>query len=163
MSFAALTAALAVIDPASPGLRHLVAVHTADALACYAAGLGTREGSAIADFYQREATGAASTMARTAGAAAVIRFTECDAIHVPSCVSPAAVAIPVALAYAGDPERYVAAVEAGFAIGVTFGEAVGGVSALAAGVWPTLFATPAIAAGTAAVATGSSARSPVMP
>jgi 2-methylcitrate dehydratase PrpD len=129
-------------------------LHAADALAALQAGLATREGRAIAAFHALPGTDDQARAIRAAGAAAVIRFTECDAIHLPSCVTPAAVALPAALAFARDAARLSTAIEAGMAAGVALGGAVGGARALAHGVWPTLLAAPVIAAVAAATALG---------
>jgi drug/metabolite transporter (DMT)-like permease len=87
MSVEELLHPLAALD--AEALAAPVWLHTADALACLAAGLATAEGASLAAFYGEE---------RVAGRAAVIRHTEADAIHVPTCLTPAAIAVPVALA-----------------------------------------------------------------
>lgn len=145
-------APLGAIDGCDPELRALVALHTADAMTCLAAGVEAREGAALAAFYRGAAAqGSCSMLDLAAGAAAVIRFTEWDAIHVPSCATPGAVAVPAALAFAGDIESYVSAVVAGHAVGVALAEAIGGVDALPE-TWPGLFAAPAVAAVSASIA-----------
>ncbi|KGD87387.1 MmgE/PrpD family protein [Rhizobium sp. YS-1r] len=148
-----LVSILSVIDGGDQKLRDLVSLHTVDALACLAAGAGSREGSSLLAFYRETGTGDAVSSA--AGASAVIRFTEWDAIHVPSCATPDPMAVPAALIFAGDYAAYVKAVAAGHAVGVAFSEAVGGVSALPE-TWPGLFAAPAVAAVSAAIALGLS-------
>jgi 2-methylcitrate dehydratase PrpD len=148
-----LVTILAVIDGRDHTLRDLVNLHTVDALVCLAAGSHAKEGASLLAFY-REA-GAGDAASSPAGASAVIRFTEWDAIHVPSCATPDAMAVPAALSFAPDDESYVKAVAAGHAIGIALSEAVGGVSALPE-TWPGLFAAPAVAAVSTAVALGLS-------
>jgi len=148
-----LVSILSTIDGGDKTLRDLVTLHTADALACLAAGAGATEGASLLAFYRE--TGAGDAVSSAAGASAVIRFTEWDAIHVPSCATPDAMAVPAALCFAQDVSTYVKAVAAGHAVGVAFSEAVGGVSALPE-TWPGLFAAPAVAAVSAAIALGLS-------
>lgn len=135
-------------------LGSLAGLHAADTLACLAAGAGTLEGRALAVFYA--GSGLCEPFASAAAAAAIIRLTEWDDIHVPSCVTPGSVAVPVALVLARDDVEFAASVCAGYGVGVALGEAVGGVSALPE-TWPGLFAAPAIAAITASTALGLSA------
>lgn len=142
---------------ARPGTRRdadAALLIAADALACLEGGLATGEGHAIAAFYAARGEDVDARAIRAAGAAAIIRFTECDAIHLPSCVTPAAIAVPSALAFAADPDRLSAAIGEGMAAGIALGEAVGGAASLAHGVWPTLLAAPAIAAVAVATALG---------
>ncbi|WP_105439834.1 MmgE/PrpD family protein [Neorhizobium sp. T25_13] len=148
-----LVSILLTVDGGDQKLRDLVNLHTVDALACLAAGAGATEGSSLLAFYRE--TGAGNAISSAAGASAVIRFTEWDAIHVPSCATPGAMAVPAALIFAQDYEAYVRAVAAGHAIGLALSEAVGGVSALPE-TWPGLFAAPAVAAVSAAFALGLS-------
>lgn len=153
MSLRHFADAFAALDGGQPALRGAATLHAADAIAALAGGLATREGAAIAAFYATAERSDAGRAARVAGAAAVIRFTECDAIHLPSCVTPAA-AVPAALLFASDARRFAAAVEAGMAMGIALGDGLGGAPALSRGVWPTLLATPAIAAAAGGVAMG---------
>ena len=148
-----LVSILAKIDGRDQSLGDLVTLHTVDALVCLAAGSVATEGASLLAFY-REA-GAGDAASSPAGASAVIRFTEWDAIHVPSCATPDAMAVPAALWFAQDQKTYVKAVAAGHAAGVALSEAVGGVSALPE-TWPGLFAAPAVAAVSAAIALGLS-------
>lgn len=146
-----LLAPLAAIDGRDRKLQGLAGLHAADSLACLIAGARTVEGRALAVFY--EESGLQPPLAPAAAAAAIIRHTEWDDIHVPTCVTPGAVAVPVALALTDSEEHFVAAVSAGYAIGVALGEAIGGVSALPE-TWPGLLAAPAISAVTASTALG---------
>lgn len=126
-----------------------VRLHTIDTLAALEIGIRTGEGRAIANHY-----GDGDEAMAAAGMAAVARFSECDDIEVPSCLTPGSIAVPVALLWALDPNHFDRAVEAGYGVGLALARACGGVEALAKGVWPTLLAAPAIAAVTAAVARG---------
>ncbi|WJR69123.1 MmgE/PrpD family protein [Neorhizobium sp. CSC1952] len=144
-----LVSILLTIDGGDRKLRDLVNLHTVDALVCLAAGAGAKEASSLLAFYRE--TGAGDAISSAAGASAVIRFTEWDAIHVPSCATPDAMAVPAALAFAQDYGTYVKAVVAGHSVGVALSEAVGGVSALPE-TWPGLFAAPAAAAVSVAIA-----------
>ncbi|MGK6313418.1 MmgE/PrpD family protein [Neorhizobium sp. DT-125] len=148
-----LVSILLAIDGGDRKLRDLVNLHTVDALVCLAAGAGVKEASSLLAFYRE--TGAGDAISSAAGASAVIRFTEWDAIQVPSCATPDAMAVPAALAFAQDYGTYVKAVAAGHSVGVALSEAVGGVAALPE-TWPGLFAAPAVAAVSAAIALGLS-------
>ena len=147
MSISALAECVATIRAESEHHRTAIGLHTADTLAVLGAGLKAREGERIARFF-----GGGDEAMRAAGMAAVIRFTECDDIHVPSCMTAGAIVIPVRSTFAVDSQSYARAVEAGYAVGLAFAQSVGGVRALAQGVWPALFAAPAVAAVTASVA-----------
>lgn len=144
-----LVSILLTIDGGRQEFRDLVTLHTVDALACLAAGADAKEASSLLAFYRQ--TGAGDAISSAAGASAVIRFTEWDAIHVPSCATPDAMAVPAALSFAQDLQTYIKAVSAGHAVGVALSDAVGGVSALPE-TWPGLFAAPAVAAVSAAIA-----------
>jgi 2-methylcitrate dehydratase PrpD len=127
-------------------LTRVAALHAGDALACLAAGAATDEGRALLEFYGFGSNGGE---ANPAGLAALVRMSEYDAIHVPSCLTPAIV-VPVGIALAPDIGTFVRALEISVGVGLCLAEALGGVEALERGVWPTLFAAPAMAA----VATG---------
>src|SRR5690348_12563782 len=147
MSIAALAAHAVGIRAGAEALRGAVALHAFDTLAVIAGGLTTREGAVIANFYA-----SSDPATRAAGLAAVARLTECDDIHVPSCMTPGSVAVPVALHFAKSEESFASAVEAAYATGIALAEAIGGVEALEHGVWPAVFAAPAVAAVACAVA-----------
>ena len=93
-------------------------------------------------------------ISEAAAASAIARLSECDDIHLASCVTPGSVVIPVALAFAGKSggEDFNRAVAAGYAAGIDLGMGIGGARALASGVWPTLVAAPLMAAVTASCA-----------
>jgi 2-methylcitrate dehydratase PrpD len=130
----------------------MMTLHVRDTLAAFLAGSATDEGRALSSFYGRngDATGYA------AGAAAIARASECDDIHLPSCVTPGAVVVPVALAFANNRSDadFARAIAAGYAAGLALGAGIGGAKALAASVWPTLLAAPLMAAVTASCLAG---------
>ena len=132
-----------------PGPPDVIDLHVKDTVAAFLTGLRTSDGRAIAGRH----TQISERTERAAAVAAIARLSECDDIDLASCVTPGAVVIPVALAFAGgaDASDFNRAVSAGYAAGLRLGAAVGGARALASGVWPTLFAAPAMAAVTAAV------------
>lgn len=136
----------AALDGDARGLFDAVRLHTADALACLTAARRTPEGAALDALFQ--------PYDRPGADAAILRYSEADSIHVPSCLTPAAVTVPVALACASDGPAYVRAVAAGTAIGLALANGVGGAAALGRGIWPTLLAAPAMASVTAGVAGG---------
>jgi 2-methylcitrate dehydratase PrpD len=136
--------------PSPPGAINL---HVKDTVAAFVTGLRSQEGRALAQLYGRRN----EPIEIAAAAAGISRLSECDDIHLASCVTPGAIVIPVALCFGSDPEHFERAVSAGYATGLTLGLAIGGAKALAAGVWPTLIAAPAMAAVTASVMSGHNA------
>lgn len=136
----------------APCPSDVINLHVTDALAAFFIGARTAEGRALSRFYRARADRAE----RAAAAAAIARLSECDGIHLASCVTPGAVVIPVALAFAdgSSADDFDRAVSAGYAAGLRLGTAIGGAEALAAGVWPTLLAAPLMAAVTASCLRG---------
>lgn len=137
-------------DPGDLDLR------VADVLGVAAAGLGTAEGRRLAAWYGPDPRSHAALVAGLA------RLTECEDIHLASCVTPGSTAIPVALALSAEADtaavgRFGPAVAAGYAAGIRLGLAVGGPRALEVGVWPTVLCAPFMAAVTAAVLRGADA------
>jgi 2-methylcitrate dehydratase PrpD len=130
--------------------RDIVQLHLTDTIAAIATGLKTREGKALAELYNSRSDPAALA----AAVSAIARLSECDDIHLESCVTPGAAVIPVALALAKGHEEFQRAVASGYAAGVSLGMAIGGMKALASGVWPTLLAAPLMAAVAASYARG---------
>src|SRR3982074_3626026 len=87
--------------------------------------------------------------------AATIRLSEVDDIHLPSCTTPSAAAVAVALSLAAhlercDPVLVASAIWAGTEVMTRMGQAVRGPEILYRGVWPSCFAAPLSAAATAA-------------
>jgi 2-methylcitrate dehydratase PrpD len=94
---------------------------------------------------------------RAGAVAACCRHTEIDDIHLASCTTPGAVAVPTALActQAGaDPEEALDSVIAAYEVCVGAGELLGGAYAAAAGTWPTRAVAPIAAAAGVARAFG---------
>jgi len=136
----------------TPSSPDVVGLHMIDTVAAFLAGARTKEGQALRDLYG----GRSDISEIVAAAAAITRLSECDDIHLPSCVTPGAVVVPVALALGGNRGdlQFHAAVAAGYAAGLRLGMAIGGARSLAHGVWPTLLAAPLMAAVTASCLSG---------
>src|SRR5215471_8528753 len=99
----------------APRSVDVTALHVNDTVAAFFAGAPTQEGRELARLY-----GADNDLAkRTAAAAAITRSSECDDIHLASCVTPGAVVIPVALAYGQNcaREAFEHAIAGGYAVG----------------------------------------------
>jgi 2-methylcitrate dehydratase PrpD len=93
--------------------------------------------------------------------AAAIRLTEIDDIHLPSCTTPSAGIVPVALMLAAreqkfDPGEVASAIWVGTEIMTRIGVAVRGPQILYRGIWPTYLAAPVAAAATSARLMGMS-------
>jgi 2-methylcitrate dehydratase PrpD len=125
----------------------LIERHVADTAAAFFAGARTSEGQALSQFYGTRT----DPSEKAAAVAAIARLSECDDIHLASCITPGAVVIPVALALGAhsDAAQFHRAVAAGYSAGLQLGIGLGGAKALAAGVWPSLMAAPLMAAVTA--------------
>jgi 2-methylcitrate dehydratase PrpD len=124
--------------------------HVADTLLAAAVGAWTEEGRQLRYVLPRD------SIADVAGmAAAVVRHTEIDDIHTPSCTTPSSVTVPTALTLAhargiSDPEHVASAIWVGTELLVRLGLAIDGARILYRGVWPTYFAAPLAAAAIAA-------------
>lgn len=126
--------------------RHLQRRHIADAIVAAVAGRHTAEGQALAGLPPGDLADAAGR------AAALIRHTEIDDIHLPSCTTPSSVAVGTALVLARGgwrPELVANGIWAGTEVMARFGAACDGPQILYRGVWPTLFTAPMAAAATA--------------
>jgi 2-methylcitrate dehydratase PrpD len=132
----------------APGPPDVIDLHVKDVVAAFFTSLRTRDGRTILQY--RESTDRAEL---AASVSAIARLSECDDIHLASCVTPGAVVVPAALALSDgrSADDFNRAVSAGYAAGTHLGTAIGGARALARGVWPTLFAAPVMAAITAAL------------
>lgn len=122
--------------------------HVADAAIAGVAGARTHEAAAFRDL------GAGGDDDAIAVAATIVRHSEVDDIHLPSCTTPSSVAVPVALMLAAelgdiDPARVADAIWVGTELVTRFGVAIDGANALYRGVWPTCVGAPL---GVAAVA-----------
>jgi 2-methylcitrate dehydratase PrpD len=87
--------------------------------------------------------------------AAAIRLTEIDDIHLPSCTTPSAGVVPVALMLAAQTQTFVpgeiaSAIWVGTEIMTRLGVAAHGPQILYRGIWPTYLGAPVAAAATAA-------------
>lgn len=133
----------------APATPDVIDLHVNDTLAAFLTGLRTKDGQAIVRRYGASV----DRSEQAASVSAIARLSECDDIHLASCVTPGAVVIPVALALSADrsPEDFNRAVLAGYAVGIHLGTAIGGARALSRGIWPTLFAAPVMAAVTASI------------
>jgi 2-methylcitrate dehydratase PrpD len=122
--------------------------HVADTLLAAAVGAWTTEGRHLRYVLPKHSLADAIGMQ-----AAVIRHTEIDDIHTPSCTTPSSVTVPTALGLAqagGDPERVASAIWVGTELMTRLGVAIDGPRILYRGLWPTYFAAPLAAAAVAA-------------
>ena len=124
--------------------------HVADTLVAAAVGAWTEEGRSLRYLLPTD------SIADVAGMqVAVVRHTEIDDIHTPSCTTPSSVTVPTTLAIAraggiSDPERVASAIWVGTELLVRLGLAIDGARILYRGIWPTYFAAPLAAAAIAA-------------
>jgi 2-methylcitrate dehydratase PrpD len=130
--------------------RERLELHLTDTVVAALAGACIPEGKALQNFGDVHAL--ADRIGRRAAA---IRLTEIDDIHLPSCTTPSAGIVPVALALAAsaqdfDAEVVASAIWVGTEIMTRIGAAVGGPQILYRGIWPTYLAAPVAAAATAA-------------
>ena len=129
--------------------RERLRLHLTDTVVAALAGARIAEGKALQNF------GDAHALADRIGRrAAAIRLTEIDDIHLPSCTTPSAGIVPVALALAASSQNFDAddiasAIWAGTEIMTRIGVAAGGPQILYRGIWPTYLAAPVAAAATA--------------
>ena len=132
--------------------------HVFDTVVAAAAGARTGEAHSLA------ALMSARALPEVIGQrAATIRLSEVDDIHLPSCTTPSASAVAVALSLAAeagrfDPVEVASAIWAGTEVMTRMGQAVRGPEILYRGVWPSCFAAPLAAAATAARMGGMGAR-----
>jgi 2-methylcitrate dehydratase PrpD len=124
--------------------------HVADTLLAATVGARTAEGRAL-----RAVLPKASLADAVGMQAAVVRHTEIDDIHLPSCTTPSSIAVPAALGLARaagvfDPERIASAIWVGTELITRLGAAIDGARILYRGVWPTYFAAPLGAAAVTA-------------
>jgi 2-methylcitrate dehydratase PrpD len=130
--------------------RERLRLHVADTAIASLAGASIPEGKSL-----RALTDSHALPARIARLAAATRLTEIDDIHLPSCVTPSAGVVPVALTLAAetanfDPGEIASAIWAGTEIAARLGLAVNGPQILYRGIWPTYLVAPVAAAAAAA-------------
>ncbi|HMG78347.1 MAG TPA: MmgE/PrpD family protein [Xanthobacteraceae bacterium] len=130
--------------------RERLRLHFIDTVVAAKAGARIPEGKAL------QSLGDDGALAvRIGRQAAAIRLTEIDDIHLPSCTTPSAGVVPVALMLAAqqqkfDPSEIASAIWAGTEIMTRIGVAVRGPQILYRGIWPTYLAAPVAAAATSA-------------
>lgn len=161
MADPALRALAAELTRPAPGPRdHALETLVADGVGALAVGAATPEGRAIAalaDTLGRGDDGRAwsrGALDELLVRVAVTRLTELDDIHRPTCTTPGSVVIPTAItlgaASSASPERFAAAVEAGYEAMTRLGRAIDGAHVVYRGVWPTQFAAAFAAAAVTA-------------
>jgi len=128
--------------------------HIADTVVAAAAGARTAEARSLAALL-----GARASLEIIGQRAATIRLSEIDDIHLPSCTTPSAAAVAVALSLAAKRQRFepvqvASAIWAGTEVMTRMGAAVRGPDILYRGVWPSCFAAPLSAAAAAARMSG---------
>ena len=121
---------------------------TADVVGIWSAARRTHEGQILETLFD------GSTDMKISGRSAIVRYSEADPINLPSCMTADCISVPVALSAASSAESYFRAITIGSAVGVRIARAAGGAGALSLGIWPSLFAAPAVAAVTDAIARG---------
>jgi len=124
-------------------------LHVTDTAVAALAGANIPEGKALQNLGDDGALAI-----RIGRQAAATRLTEIDDIHLPSCTTPSAGVLPVALALAAraekcDPAEVASAIWVGTEITTRLGVAVRGPQILYRGVWPTYLGAPLAAAATA--------------
>ena len=130
--------------------RERLRLHFIDTVVAAQAGARIPEGKAL------QSLGDDGALAvRIGRQAAAIRLTEIDDIHLPSCTTPSAGVVPVALMLAAqqqkfDPGEIASAIWVGTEIMTRIGVAVRGPQILYRGIWPTYLAAPVAAAATSA-------------
>lgn len=128
--------------------RERLKLHLADTAVAALAGTRIAEGKALQGI--GEAHGLADRIGRRAAA---IRLTEIDDIHLPSCTTPSAGIVPVALMLAAQAQKFddiESAVWVGTELATRIGVAVRGPQVLYRGIWPSYLAAPVAAAASAA-------------
>src|SRR3984957_13641012 len=125
-------------------------LHFADTAVAALAGASIAEGKALQSLGDR-----GSLAGRIGRLAAATRLTEIDDIHLPSCVTPSAGVVPVALTLAAETQNFdigeiASAIWAGTEIATRLGLAVNGPQILYRGIWPTYLVAPVAAAAAAA-------------
>ena len=147
----------AVLTPPKAAEAKL-ALHLLDTLGAWYAGTRT-EDTALAVKLAASQPGLAAVtdnvLDRVAQRVAIVRNTEIDDIHMPSCTTIGSVVVPVAVTMAAalgthDAKRFGQAIAAGYEAMVRLGLAISGATILYRGIWPTLFSGPVGAAATAA-------------
>jgi 2-methylcitrate dehydratase PrpD len=146
VAFEALAARLAASPSASDDLREAARRRLFDTLFATLVGRRLPEAASLAMVPLKD-------HGRLRVLTATTRATEIDDIAISGCVTPGSVVVPAALHLAARSGADAAAVLDAMVVGyeaiIAFAEAIGGVTAIYQGVWPTLTAAPV---GVAAVA-----------
>jgi 2-methylcitrate dehydratase PrpD len=144
--------------PADAQAARTIDLHVADVAIAFFAGARTSEAVSLAQVLAGREPFSAPPVRQAAAVASIVRHTECDDIHMASCMTPGSAVIPVALAFGAlagaTGGRIDDAIRAGYATGIRLGLALSGTEALGSGIWPTYFAAPLMAAATASVCLG---------
>ena len=117
--------------------RARLALHLADAVIAWQAGVRTGEGRRLASLLGADAL------------PALIRHTEIDDIERNSGVTAAAIVVPAALQGQASADEFCAALAVGYELALRRSEAAGGAALLAQGVWPSYLVAPFGAAAAA--------------
>ena len=119
--------------------RAVLQAHAVDSAVALVAGAASPEGRELAGLRAQPSLAAE----QAALAAAIIRSTEVDDIHIESCVTPTSVAMPAAFLAMPEPQGDVEnALRIAVELSVRMGLAIEGPHALYRGIWPTCLATP---------------------
>ncbi len=133
-------------------------LHFLDTIGAMAAGAASREGRELAGDSTAVFPLGRDPMDRLALAVARTRLTEVDDIHMPSCITPGAIIVPVVLFMSRgknfDVARAAAGMRAGYDAMVRLGCAVDGARILYKGIWPTYLTAPIGAAACASASLG---------
>lgn len=149
-------------NASSSAVLDVAALHVFDTLGALDAGRGIEETVALAAALADGDGGVPSLASRIVAAAATVRATEIDDIHLAGCVTPSSVVVPVALALAASlpalsarrGDDLLRACVAGYEAMGRFGRAIDGPALLGRGLWPTPLCAGVGAAATAGVLLG---------
>ncbi len=134
--------------------RESILLQMADSVISYKAARRSREGTQIHDFFLRDGN---TPLTRICADASVLRLSEIDTIHRASCVTSAALSIPVvwhltdsaSFQAMADSELAIDAAYVGQEIAIGVAMACGGAKIMSRGLWPSYLVAPI---GAAAVA-----------
>jgi len=144
---------LGVTGVPAPELDEVVALRVFDTLGALASAVGAH-GASVPGDHAWGGGADAGVLGTVRRLCALTRSSEVDDIERRSCTTPGSVAVPVALALAGERPvsgpTLLAAVAAGYETMVAIGEAVDGAFILYRGIWPSYLAAPLAAAATTA-------------
>jgi 2-methylcitrate dehydratase PrpD len=147
-----------ILTPPSQAAEAKLGLHLLDTLGAWHAGTRTEDSRLQAKLSVTQSGLAAvfdNALDRVAQRVAIVRNTEIDDIHMPSCTTIGSVVVPVAVTLAGaidkpDAKRFAQAIATGYEAMARLSLAISGATILYRGIWPTLFSGPVGAAATAA-------------